>query len=204
MGPREERRARSDARLRTARKILTDLELLTRWSKYGEALVVGSVGVGLVVQPDIDIDVFSDEPRVLDGFAVMGPLAELPQTRSVTYLDARDRPEQGQYWKVDYELTADETWTIDIWVFDRDRRTSTATPLAEAVRRALTDETSDRILAIKEEAAARGERAYGYWLYQAVMDAGVRSYPQFRAWLGDRNIYERTGWRPTEDCRPDR
>ncbi|TDD24688.1 hypothetical protein E1218_16185 [Kribbella turkmenica] len=186
-------RERAAARQRTAHDILRDLDLLGRWSRYGDPVVVGSVAIGVVVPPDIDLEIYSDEPRVADGFAVMAPLAELPSTRRITYLDARDRHEQGQYWKLEYELTADATWTIDMWVFDRAAR---GADLTTAVREALTDETRDYILTIKEEAAALGERAYGYWLYQAVLDAGVHSYPDFKAWLGERNIYERTSWAP--------
>jgi hypothetical protein len=191
--------ARGDLRLQTAQEIVHDLDILGRWGRYGEPAIVGSVGIGVVVAPDIDIEIYSDEPRVSDGFAVMRPLAELPKSRRITYLDARDRHEQGQYWKLEYERTPDQTWTIDMWVFARDSRAATrGAALTAAVREALTAQTREHILAIKEEAAALGERAYGYWLYQAVLDAGVRSYAEFRAWLGDRNIYERTSWMPGE------
>lgn len=186
-------RARAEARLHVARQIIRDLDLLGRWGRHGEVLVVGSVGVEVVVQPDIDLEIYCDEPRVADGFAVMSALAELPKSRRITYLDARDRHERGQYWKLEYELTPDETWTIDMWVFDRTHR---GADLATAVRDALTDETRDRILTIKEEAAALGERAYGYWLYQAVLDGGAATYADYKSWLGNRNIYERTGWMP--------
>ena len=188
-------RARADVRARTAYEIVRELDLLGRWSKYGDPVIVGSVGIGVVVAPDIDLEVHADDPQVADGFAVMRPLAELPKSRRITYLDARDRHERGQYWKLEYELTADETWTIDMWVFARGVDGGAA--MTAAVRDALTPETRDQVLVIKEEAAALGERAYGYWLYQAVLDAGVRSYAEFRTWLGDRNIYERTGWTPS-------
>jgi hypothetical protein len=188
---------RAEARLRTARGIMRELDLPGRWSPYGELVVVGSVGIGVVVAPDIDVEIYSDAPRVGDGFAVMAALAELPKSRRITYLDARDRHEGGQYWKLEYELTADETWTVDMWVFAGDVRTSKGAALTRAVREALTEETRDRILAVKEEAARLGERAYGYWLYQAVLEAGVETYADYRAWLGDRNIYERTGWMPS-------
>ena len=68
--------------------------------------------------------------------------------------------------------------------------------MTAALREALTPETRDRILAIKAEAGGLGERARGYWLYQAVLDAGVNNYAEYRAWLGDRNNYERTLWVP--------
>jgi hypothetical protein len=192
----DERAARAEGRLRAAYGIVRELELLERWGKYGEVVIVGSVGIGVVVPPDIDMEIHSDEPRVADGFAVMAALAELPKARRITYLDARDRHEHGQYWKLEYELTADETWTIDMWVFERASTVASGAALTAALREALTPEARDRILAIKEEAEGLGERARGYWLYQAVLDAGVNNYAEFRAWLGDRNIYERTSWMP--------
>ena len=192
----DERAARAEGRLRAAYGIVRELELLERWGKYGEVAIVGSVGIGVVVPPDIDMEIHSDQPRVADGFAVMAALAELPKARRITYLDARDRHEQGQYWKLEYELTADETWTIDMWVFERASTVASGAALTAALREALTPATRDRILAIKEEAEGLGERARGYWLYQAVLDAGVNNYAEFRAWLGDRNIYERTSWIP--------
>jgi hypothetical protein len=187
------RAARAEQRLQTAEELLRELDLLKRWSRYGEVTVVGSVGLGLVVAPDIDLEIHAPAPRVADGFAVMSALAELPQVRRITYLDARDRHEQGQYWKLEYEHEV--TWTVDMWVFGPD--VPGGGPLTAALRDALTDESRGAILAIKEEAAASGERAPGYWLYQAVLDGGVSSYAEFRDWLGDRNIYERTGWMPT-------
>ncbi|RZT12610.1 hypothetical protein EV649_6965 [Kribbella sp. VKM Ac-2569] len=185
------RAARAEARLQAAHELLRNLDLIERWSAYGEVAVVGSVAIELVVDPDIDLEIRSEEPCVADGFAVMSVLAELPQVRRITYLDARDRHEQGQYWKLEYE-TPDDTWTVDIWVFGPEA--IGGGPLAEALRDVLTPATRDTILAIKEEAATRGERARGYWLYQAVLDGGASSYDEYRDWLGDRNIYERTGW----------
>lgn len=185
--------ARAEARLQTAQELLRELQLLERWSTYGEATVVGSVALGLVVAPDIDLEIHVENPQVADGFAVMSKLAELPKVRRITYLDARDRHERGQYWKLEYEHEV--TWTVDVWVFGPG--VPGGGPLTSALRAALTAESREVILGIKEEAAALGERAAGYWLYQAVLDGGVASYDEFRGWLGDRNIYERTGWLPT-------
>jgi hypothetical protein len=195
-----ELRVRADVRLARAGEVVRDLELVERWGPYGDVVIVGSVGIGVVVAPDVDLEVWSAEPRVGDGFAVVRELAELPGVRRVTYLDARDRHERGQYWKVEYEFTPDETWTIDTWVFPGSAAASKGAAMAAAVREALAAPgragDRDRILAIKEEAAVLGERAYGYWLYQAVLEAGVDSYAGYKAWLGDRNIYERTSWLP--------
>jgi len=193
-----ERVARAEARLETARTIMRDLDLAGRWERYGELVIVGSVGIGVVVAPDIDLEVHSDQPQVADGFAVMAALAELAKVRRITYLDERDRHERGQYWKLEYELTADETWSIDTWIFERGAGIASGAALTDAMRAALTAETRDRILAIKEEAADVGERTRGYWPYQAVLDGGARTYAEYRSWLGDRDIYERTAWLPHE------
>ena len=180
-----------------AQEVLGELDLLRRWSRYGEVVVVvGSVGLELVVAPDIDLEIWSDEPRVTDGFAVLGELAELPRVRRITYLDARDRHERGQYWKLEYERMPDETWTVDMWVFAHGSGVTAGAGLTAELRDKLTRQDRDAILAVKEEAAELGERAPGYWLYQAVVDGGVQTYDSFRSWLGDRNIYERTDWLP--------
>ncbi|MGY4767305.1 hypothetical protein ACXC9Q_10330 [Kribbella sp. CWNU-51] len=45
----DERAARAEGRLRAAYGIVRELELLERWGKYGEVVIVGSVGIGVVV-----------------------------------------------------------------------------------------------------------------------------------------------------------
>lgn len=193
---RADRAHRSDRRQRQARQIIHDLDLTGRWGKLGEVFIVGSVEIGVVVNPDIDLEVHCVNPTVADGFAVMASLAELPSVRQILYLDARDGHESGQYWKLEHEFSA-TTWRIDMWVFDAHAPSLANAPaLSAAIRDALTPTTRDRVLAIKEEAVARGERAYGYWLYQAVLEHHVPDFDAYKAWLGDRNIYERTGWMP--------
>src|SRR5262245_6552185 len=99
--------------MRAARQVLDELDLLDRWRPFSEPILVGSAALDLVVRPDIDIEFLVGELSIRDGFAVMSALAELPKVRSVRYNDARDKPEQGLYWKVLYELTPAETWTLD-------------------------------------------------------------------------------------------
>jgi len=54
----------------------------------------------------------------------------------------------------------------------------------------------DAVLRIKEAAVERGERAHGRWVYEAVLDGGVRSYGDYLAWRGDRDVWERSEWTP--------
>jgi hypothetical protein len=190
-------RARAGERLRAAWQILDEIDLIERWRPYGEPFVVGSVALDLVVRPDIDFEVLtSTPPSIRDGFAVTSAIAELPNVRGVRYTDFRDKPEQGLYWKVLYERTPAETWTLDLWMFARDHPGPLASSLVEPVRAALTDDARDTILAIKEAAAEQGERAWGHWLYRAVINEGVRDYAEFLEWFGDRDVWARETWTP--------
>lgn len=186
------RRARARARSDEAHRVLDELRLHERWSAYGEAVVVGSVALDVVVRRDIDLEISCEQPSIADGFAVMSALVELPKVRGIRYRDSRDEPGEGLYWRLDYYLAADRVWTIDMWVRTPDHRSSTTA----AIKAALLPSDRDTILAIKEAATARGERAYGHWLYQAVINHGVATYDEFLAWLGDRDVWARTTWQP--------
>ncbi|MGW5365368.1 hypothetical protein [Actinopolymorpha pittospori] len=194
---RAKRLARAEARRRVALGVVEELRLLDHWRPYGEPVLVGSVPLDLVVRPDIDLDIYADAPAVRHGFEVVAALAELPKVRSCSYLDLRDSGEGGLYWKVDYELTPEETWTIDMCLFASDRPGPIAAPLTRAVGAALTDDLRDTILRIKEEAMSVGQRAHSPWLYQAVFQGVARNYADYVAWLGDQDVYERSGWLPT-------
>lgn len=206
MGGRDERRARAQSRLAVARRILDDLELLERWKVFGDPVIVGSVGLELVVRPDIDMEIFADVPSVRDGFTVVADVTELPHVSGARYHDFRHRSERGLYWKLLYDADtgtgtgtdAGKTWTIDMWVFPRDYDGPSGSSMAAAIRAALTDDSRDTILAIKEEAAAVGQRAHGHWLYRAVLNEGIRSYADYLAWMGDRDVWERVSWRPIQ------
>lgn len=67
--------ARAEARRLSAWRVLERLDLMRRWTRYGEPFVVGSVALGVVVRPDIDMEIVTDEPRVEDGFAVVAECA---------------------------------------------------------------------------------------------------------------------------------
>jgi hypothetical protein len=193
---REERRSRARERLAEAHEILAELDLIARWRRYGEPVVVGSVALGLVVRPDIDIEIHAETPTVRDGFAVVVEVADLPSVRGVRFLDVRDRRERGMYWKLEYERAHDQRWTIDMWLFAADSPASQARGSCAAINAALTDETRDTILAIKEEALSLGERAHGHWLYRAVLNEGVRTYADYQEWIGDQDVWERVHWQP--------
>lgn len=100
--------------------------------------LVGSVALNVVARPDIDLEIYVDELLPRPGFAALVPLADEPGVRRIRYTDARQpRPMGGLYWKLEV-IDNDESWTIDNWMFTRDRQLSsvdTTQAVAEAIRR---------------------------------------------------------------------
>jgi hypothetical protein len=68
---------RAERRRTRALEIIDELYLTERWSAVGHAVQVGAVAHHLVVSPDIDFEVFTqDTPRIAEGFRVVSALAE--------------------------------------------------------------------------------------------------------------------------------
>jgi len=188
---------RAEARRLAAHDVLERLQIVERWSAIGEPTVVGAVAYGLVVAPDIDLEIRCAQPRVEDGFAVLSEIAPLPGVWRVRFSNELESPDQGLYWQIRYRFApGSEPWKLDMWLLPHDHRGPKSTNMVDAMRRALTDETRVAILEIK--AAVSGEGARSIDVYRAVLDDGVRSAPEFAEW-NERNAS--TGlvdWRPSE------
>ena len=76
---------RAVARQAIANRILTELDLVNRWSQFGDCKIVGSVVYHLVVAPDIDLEVWCAEPRVDDGFEVLRACAHHPNVKRARF-----------------------------------------------------------------------------------------------------------------------
>ena len=69
------------------------LDLVRRWTRYGEPIVVGSVASRMASWP-------------------------LPQRAS----EWRPTLPSGLYWKLDYQADDGNVWTIDMWLLDSGAR----------------------------------------------------------------------------------
>jgi hypothetical protein len=198
MATSEARLERARQRRATADTILDRLDLFERWRPLGSPVLVGSVALDVVVEPDIDMEIYSPAPSIAEGFAMLAQCAQLPGVRKLRFTNALDLPDRGLYWRLDYELTSDQTWKIDMWWLPDDHPGPRAADLIAPVHAALDDSTRDAILTIKEEAAARGEATQGVWIYQAVLDHSVRTYDEYHAWRAQTPTDHLTSWYPSE------
>ena len=195
---------RAAERQARAQRVLELLDLLRRWSRYGRPVLVGSVAYGLVVEPDIDLEIYCVQPRVEDGFAVVSHLALVPGVWTVRFSNELQGPDPGLYWQVRYRdpaasaEQAQEVWKIDMWLLAGDYAGPRSADLVEPMRRALTLETRTAILQIKEAFSGR-EDIHGIDVCRAVLDGGVRTPEAYERWIAGQGPPRLTSWRPSID-----
>lgn len=189
--------ARARQRLQTAQQILADLQLIEQWQRFGKPMIVGAAAYGLMVAPDIDLDIFCDEPFIQDGFAVLAACAHHPRVHKARFANKLADPDQGLYWQLRYQHPDGQEWKIDMWSFGHDHPGAYAAALVEPFTEALTDETRQAILTIKEQALIDATLQCGsIHLYRAVLDDNVRTVEQFRVWLEQNSTDGLTSWQP--------
>ncbi|MHB1295768.1 MAG: hypothetical protein ACYC4R_12320 [Anaerolineae bacterium] len=181
---------------RRAHQLLDDLDLFGRWSAYGQPELVGALASGVVLAPDIDMEIYADCPRIADGFAVMAGLAELPGVRKVRFANEMAGPDQGLYWGLHVVDTEGTLWKVDAWLVAHDHPNAHwAKALHDGLCRVLTDETRRAILTIKA-ALAGDSRARGVDIYRAVIEGGVRDAQGYLDWLATHPPEVMVSWRP--------
>lgn len=103
-------------RQQAAREILTDLDLERRWSQFARPTFVGAMSYGLMVAPDIDMEIFHDgKPPIDEAFAVMAACAKHHAVRKVRFSNHLDGADEGIYWQLRVP-TGGEDWKIDMWL----------------------------------------------------------------------------------------
>jgi hypothetical protein len=162
---------------REAERIIEELDLLRLLSAYGEARIVGSVALDLIVKLDIDIHLLVDNLDVLE--VVNGISNSLLTYGNVPEVRITKIPGHGIKVGVDKYPSGSGDWSIDILVTNDP--SSTAFDSAERLRASLTPEQRKVILALKRHYYAEGRLRDGmsHRIYTAVIERGVRTIDEF-------------------------
>lgn len=178
--------------------ILAELELMARWGRFGRPVLVGAVSYGLVMDADIDMEIYCENLRIADGFQVLGECAA--SCRRITNADFENHlydPDSALYWKLNYRDDNGLLWKIDMWSAPSDYPLPRSETIVEPMKRALTDETRAAILRLKHARATNDTlKCFSIDLYRAVLDDGVRDEAGFARWLNEHTTGELTGWMP--------
>jgi hypothetical protein len=163
---------------REAESIIKNLSLLEILSKYGDARVVGSVALNLIVKRDIDLHVVVKTDNLFEVVDQIYPT--LLGEKGVTDIRIFDYREKGGI-KVGIDsysgLSGD--WSIDLWVTNLPETTGFA--LADRLTQQLTNQQRKAILKIKKALHSRSELRDGIstQIYAAVVDNDVRTVIEF-------------------------
>jgi hypothetical protein len=164
-----------------ANSIVRDLKLLEILQSYGEARIVGSVALDLVVKLDIDLHLLAGTPDLLS--VVDGIYHRLLVREAVHEVRITDwRTAGGVKIGIDCYPASSGDWSIDIWVTDRPEATAFA--FVDRLLRDLQPEHRAAILTIKNYFHQQGLLRDGISpvIYKAVLEAGVRTVEEFQSY----------------------
>lgn len=183
--------SRQNALQAEGKRVLAALNIVSMLAPAGPIVFNGSYVTGLMVWRDLDMSVTAPGMTSRQAYDTMLPLLTHPDVTLVRYRNeasARNTagsPEDERYFFAVYARVEDQEWKIDIsfWV-SRIRREERLSP--DRIIPRLTDETRLAILWIKDIWHQRPEymtTVSSTDIYDAVLDAGVRTPDEFEAYL---------------------
>lgn len=189
--------ARAAAMRPTAEAILADLDLVRKWARFGRPVLVGASAYDLLVDPDIDMEIYCPELCIAHGFQVLGECALNPRVTKARFANELAGRDQALYWQLRYRCDDGIEWKIDMWSAPNDYALPRAEHLVAPMRAALTAETRSAILALKAARALdAGLQCPSIDLYRAVLDDGVRTVQELHTWLATHETGQLSIWRP--------
>ena len=193
--------ARQEVLQREAQTLVMELDLLPTLAQVGPAHQLGSSISGLMVWRDLDFIIICDP--ALDMTQIMTavyPLLTHPRTVGLHYANERGShnpypdPASDRYYFVFHHMTEQgQTWKIDLSFFFSEQMLGALDHL-DWLQRELTDEMRLAILWIKDiwyRLPAYPYRVGGYEVYDAVLNAGVRTPDEFDVYLIARGLPSR-------------
>ena len=179
-------------------EIIEDTRIVRIWEGIGAKVnLVGSLRIGLLMKHrDIDFHIYTSPLDLSASFRAMAELAENTSVKKIEYTNLLHTAEACIEWHAWYQDMEGEFWQMDmIHIQEGSRYDGYFERVAERISAVLTDEMRLAILKLKYETPDT-EKIMGVEYYQAVIQDGVRSYPEFEEW---RRLHPAVGvveWMP--------
>ena len=164
-------------------EIIEDTRIVRIWEGIGAKVnLVGSLRTGLLMKHrDIDFHIYTSPLDLSASFRAMAELAENTSVKKIEYTNLL-HTEACIEWHAWYQDMEGELWQMDmIHIQEGSRYDGYFERVAERISAVLTDEMRLAILKLKYETPDT-EKIMGVEYYQAVIQDGVRSYPEFEEW----------------------
>ena len=182
-------------------EIIEDTRIVRIWEGIGAKVnLVGSLRTGLLMKHrDIDFHIYTSPLDLSASFRAIAELAENTSVKKIEYTNLLHTAEACIEWHAWYKDMEGELWQMDmIHIQEGSRYDGYFERVAERISAVLTDEMRLAILKLKYETPDT-EKIMGVEYYQAVIQDGVRSYPEFEEW---RRLHPAVGvveWVPWTD-----
>lgn len=179
-------------------EIIEDTRIVRIWEGIGAKVnLVGSLRTGLLVKHrDIDFHIYTSPLDLSASFRVMAELAENTSVKKIEYTNLLHTVEACIEWHAWYQDMEGELWQMDmIHIQEGSRYDGYFERVAERISAVLTDEMRLAILKLKYETPDT-EKIMGVEYYQAVIQDGVRSYPEFEEWRRLHPVVDVVEWMP--------
>ena len=179
-------------------EIIEDTRIVRIWEGIGAKVnLVGSLRIGLLMKHrDIDFHIYTSPLDLSASFRAMAELAENTSIKRIEYTNLLHTAEACIECHAWYQDMEGELWQMDmIHIQEGSRYDGYFERVAERISAVLTDEMRLAILKLKYETPDT-EKIMGVEYYQAVIQDGVRSYPEFEEW---RRLHPAVGvveWMP--------
>ena len=165
-------------------EIIEDTRIVRIWEGIGAKVnLVGSLRTGLLMKHrDIDFHIYTSPLDLSASFRAMAELAENTSVKKIEYTNLLHTAEACIEWHAWYQDMEGELWQMDmIHIQEGSRYDGYFERVAERISAVLRDEMRLAILKLKYETPDT-EKIMGVEYYQAVIQDGVRSYPEFEEW----------------------
>lgn len=165
-------------------EIIEDTRIVRIWEGIGAKVnLVGSLRTGLLMKHrDIDFHIYTSPLDLSASFRAIAELAENTSVKKIEYTNLLHTAEACVEWHAWYKNMEGELWQMDmIHIQEGSRYDGYFERVAERISAVLTDEMRLAILKLKYETPDT-EKIMGVEYYQAVIQDGVRSYPEFEEW----------------------
>jgi len=179
-------------------EIIEDTRTVRIWEGIGAKVnLVGSLRTGLLMKHrDIDFHIYTSPLDLSASFRAIAELAENTSVKKIEYTNLLHTAEACIEWHAWYKDMEGELWQMDmIHIQEGSRYDGYFERVAERISAVLTDEMRLAILKLKYETPDT-EKIMGVEYYQAVIQDGVRSYPEFEEWRRLHPVVGVVEWMP--------
>lgn len=188
----------AELRQARARQMVETSGVSAAWEEIGaEVVPVGSLRTGLLINHrDIDFHIYTGELDPAASFRAVARICANPAVTGMEFRNLAATEECCFEFHVSLRDERGDSWRVDMIQIRRGSKyDGFFETVADRILAALTPETKRTILMLKC-AAPQSARIMGIEYCRAVMEGGVRSWPEFIAWRAMNPVSGILTWRP--------